>query len=382
MILCSLGWGCETKAPAVDASAPPPPPLVSSVSAPPAARDAGPVVVAAPVDAGPSACRVVFPPTEQSFVGAATVLSDGTMIGNDAGRARVWTPTSPKSPVATSKWPPCAVAGKRIFCLAPTGTLTRTTMTGADAKTIAKARPNTSIGAAAIGDHTIVAWLESHKTTEGEQLQAFAAMDDEAPMRLSDEGAGATTVRLIEQGTHATAVYLDTRSAMVPIHARTIAVEGGKLVPKSDLVLHIAGPPERGIDFALGAAGPKLFVLLPNAKDTADFGVAAFPLADPPAPDVDPVWSMYPNGLDPAPIAATREGKIAHVVRVRPAERAPSSPRMTELGSLDEHGVFTSLGTIAEGKRVTDVSIAEGENGIWILYGDGKTSWLERRICP
>ena len=375
---------CENKpppSPKPEASAPPP--AVTSVATPtPILREAAAPIVVPVADAGPSSCKVVFGPTEQSFVGPATVLADGTIVGNEAGRARVWTPTSPKAPAVTLKWPACVVADKRVFCMSPNGTLTRTPLAGGEPKTIAKARPNTRIGAVAIAEHAVVAWLESHPTTEGEQLQAFGAMDDDAKVRISEDGAGATSIQLIEQGGRATAVYLDTRSAMVPVHARPLAVEGGKLVPKSDLVLHISGPPERGIDFALGAAAKKVMVLLPTAKETADFGVAVYPLADPLVPDVAPVWSMYPNGLDPAPIAATREGKTVYVVRVRPLAQAPGSPRVVELGSLDDAGVFTSLGTIGDGKTVTDVAIAAGSNGLWIVYGDATGAWLERRSCP
>jgi hypothetical protein len=117
--------------------------------------------------------------------------------------------------------------------------------------------------------------------------------------------------------------------------------------------------------------------------------MAAIPVADPPKDDAQPVWSLYPNGLDPAPVEGTvqaedaRAGAAAWVARLRPTERAVGSPRVLELGRLDAAGAFASLGVIATGKRITDLAIASDPFGaVWVLYGDATATWLERRVCP
>ena len=211
-------------------------------------------------------------------------------------------------------------------------------------------------------------------------LQAFAAIDDDAPFRLSDDGSGATQLRLVSRGEHALAVYIDTRTAMVPVHARPIAAKG----PGADEVIFVGGPFEWGIDFAVAHASAGTFVLLPTAKESTEFGMAAIPVPDPPKHDVGAVWSMYPNGLDPAPIeATTNEPKGSIITHVLPRERAPGSPRIIELGRVDEKGAFTSLGGIADGRHVTDIAMANDSFGTtWILYGDSNSTWLERRACP
>lgn len=203
-------------------------------------------------------------------------------------------------------------------------------------------------------------------------------------MRLSDDGAGATTLRFLPRGDTPVVVYLDTRTAMVPIHARSLARRGADLALGDDTVLFVGGAPERGIDFALAPAGAKGFVFVPMPRETIEFGMATLPLGDPPHENVDAVWSRYPNGLDPAPIAAApgQDGKGGWIARVRPRAKEPGSPRIVELGRFDAAGAFTSLGEIASGKGVTDIAVVEDlAGGVWILYGDPSITWLERRIC-
>jgi hypothetical protein len=233
------------------------------------------------------------------------------------------------------------------------------------------------------GDHAVVATLDARRTTEGVMMQAFVTLDDGETTRLSDDGAGATVVRLVPRGDRVVALYIDARTAMVPVHARTLSLKKTDLVLADDAVMFVGGPPERGIDLTAAGAGRSLFALLAMARETVDFGMATIPIAEQPKDEVRPTWSLYPNGLDPAPIAATTgEAADAWVARVRPAERAPGAPRILELGRLDAAGAFTSLGTISTGKRITDISIAaDGHGSVWVAYGDPGATWLERRVC-
>ncbi len=378
-------------------------------------RDAAPTVTpvrdastssldAAVPDAGPSACRLAYGPAEQPFRGTAAILATGTelkLIVNDAGKPRIYpiplaapprasatTPVPPRpSSFVAMRWPPCEVAGRWAYCQGIGGTVYRTTLGASDTKAVAKSAPSTRITASSLGpDHAVVATLESRRTTEGMMLQAFVTLDDGETTRLSDDGAGATVLRLVPRGDRAVALYLDARMAMLPVHARPMSLGGNQLVLADDAVIFVGGPPERGIDLTGAVAGKSLFALIATARETTDFGMAAIPVAEAPKEDVQAIWSLYPNGLDPAPMAATTQGTgdgPAWVARVRPSERAAGAPRILELGRLDAAGVFTSLGAIATDKRITDVAIsADSFGSVWVLYGDGSATWLERRVCP
>lgn len=355
-------------------------------------------------EAGTSSCRLVYGPAEQPFRGPAALAVAGQelrLVANDAGKPRVYsvpitppsskqarTVSSPRPPAFTGmRWPPCELAGRWAYCQGPGGTVVRSLLGSTEAgKAVAKSRSGTRIAAAPLGpDHSVVAFLDVRRTTEGDMLQAFVAFDDREPVRLSDEGAGATTLRLLPRGEAAVAVYLDARTAMVPIHARPVSVKNNELALGEDAVIFVGGAPERGIDLAVASAGTKGFAFVPMARETLDFGMAALSIEDLPKDDVAAIWSPYPNGLDPAPIAAApaRDGKSAWILRVRPREKAPGSPHILELGNVDAAGLFTSLGEIAPARGATDVALVEdGMGAVWLLYGNTRITWLERRVCP
>ena len=253
-----------------------------------------------------------------------------------------------------------------------------------DTKQIVKSQPSTRLSASSLGDgHAIVATLDARTTTEGVRMQAFVTLDDGETVRLSDEGAGATVVRVFPRGDGAVALYLDARTSMTPVHARPISLKKAELALGDDAVVFIGGPPERGVELTPAGSGLTFFALVPLARETADFGMAAIPIGEKPKEDVQPAWSFYPNGIDPAPIAATIGGGPTWVARVRPSDRAPGSPRILELGRIDSAGSFTSLGAVSSGKRITDMAIAADTHGsVWLLYGDSNATWLERRVCP
>ena len=63
--------------------------------------------------------------------------------------------------------------------------------------------------------------------------------------------------------------------------------------------------------------------------------------------------------------------------------RVVGEHRVLELGRLDERGAFRSMDVVSETTSITDVEVVtDPEGAVWILYGDSKATWLERRICP
>lgn len=406
------GAGAVVDAPMVDAAATAPTvdaaaaPTVDAGAAPTA--DAGPldasVARALPGDAGLSSCRLVYGPAEQAFRGPAALSASERelrLVVNDGGTPRLHAiPIAPPPPrgappvvpprpshFSDVRWPPCALAGRFAYCQAPGGAITRAALGehAAAPKTIATSRSGTRIAAASLGpDHSIVGFVDLRRTAEGPVLQAFVALDDGEPVRLSEDGAGATALRFLPRGGAAAAVYLDARRAMVPVHARPVSLRGAELALGADAVVFVGGAPERGIDLAVASVGTGAFALVPMPRDALAFGMAALAIDDPPREDVPAVWSPYPNGLDPAPIVAApaQGGRGAWVARVRPREQAPGAPRVLELGRLDADGAFVSLGEIAPGAKVSDVDLVEDPSGgVWILYGDATITWLERRVC-
>jgi hypothetical protein len=342
------------------------------------------------------------------FVGPAkldVVGQELRLVTNDLGRPKVVKipidPVPPASaPIAElprpattygTTWPPCAVAGSIAFCTGRSGTITRTDLSAEGGRTsapreLAKGRQSTRVSAAMLDKHTVAAYLDEKQTSEGRTLQAWVVLDEGEPVRMSDEGSGATFVEVVAHGSSVIAMYLDARAAMVPIHERTITLKNGALNLGKDVVVAVGGAPERGVSGDIATSPLHAFFLIPMPEDALSFGMAVIKLSEPPKDDEKMTFSRYPNGLDPAPIVATTGTAPIRIARVRPLDKAPTAPRGLELGTLLDDGTFTGLGIITAvptGKPITDLDIAvDGAGAIWLLYGDAKDTWLERRVCP
>jgi hypothetical protein len=368
--------------------------------------------VTLPLDGGASSCRRIYGPARVPFDGPAVLDVRGDvldLVTNDHGRPRVTAlPIAPIPPVgkaspatpiglgspAVVTHPRCAIAGDVTYCVGGGSILARYDAHGARSE-IGHVASTRGIAAATLGAdhaHTVVAYMESRKTTEGLVSEAFVAVDGKLPVRLSEEGSGATALDLATRGDDVVALYLDARTAMTPVHARIIHLDMAAETAVrfgDDTVVYIGPLGMPGTVPVLGSIDGQMDALLAWPREAAGFGMTAIPLPDPLKVDLDATWSMYPNGLDPAPIAVAhpRPGAAAnkkmHIARVVPLLAAPHSPFVLELGEVGDHGVFTSLGAITTGATVADLSLAEdARGGTWILWSDADSTWLERRICP
>ncbi|KYF48133.1 hypothetical protein BE08_34340, partial [Sorangium cellulosum] len=232
------------------------------------------------------------------------------------------------------------------------------------------------------GGRTLLAFLSDRKTTEGVVTQAFAVLDDRPAVPLSEEGSGATFVALAPWKGGALAMYIDARSALTPVHARTLGVTAeGKLELGPDAVIFVGGAGESRLAGALatGAEGPA-YALLPASRDMSEFGMASIRIDDAPRDDMPAVWSLYPNGLSPAPIAATQGVSPIHVARVRPTARDPGAQHALEIGQLDAAGRFQPRCVAVEGKSFKHVAIeADRDGSLWIAYTTAAGTFLEQR---
>ncbi len=265
-----------------------------------------------------------------------------------------------------------------------------TTRSGSEVRVVASSRVGSRVAAGLMGgSHAAYAYLANRQTSEGWVTEAWMGVDDLAPTRVSDDGAGATAVTLAPRGTGLLVLSVDARSALTAMHARAVSYEGA-LKLGEDTVVFVGGPGERhtGLAVALGSSGGGLG-LLPIAKDLGDFGLALVRLDPVLRVDEPMTWSMYPNGLDPAPVAAAAGtsasgAAVTWVARVRPATAAPGAAKVLEIGSI-AHGTTELVpGEIVAGTTglIKDAALAaDGHGAIWLSWLDGAGSWLERLVC-
>lgn len=212
--------------------------------------------------------------------------------------------------------------------------------------------------------------------------EAWLAVDDDAPLRLSEDGSGATSVTLAEYAKGALAVTVDARTALTVMHARSITYEEKVKLGEDDVVF-VGGPGNRRTGAALAVAADGAgWSLLPIAKDVGTFGLAVVRIDAPPRVDEPVVWSMYPNGLDPAPIAAALSARATWVARVVPQSPEPGAPRVLQLGQIDAQGDFAVRERVPTSGRATDVALAvDVHGGLWVGWLDTAGASLERLVC-
>ncbi|MDP9034394.1 MAG: hypothetical protein M3O50_06275 [Myxococcota bacterium] len=297
-------------------------------------------------------------------------------------------PFPPRESLAAAASPPstvpCAFAGDSLFCPNRSGAVHRSTRGRDVGRVVASSRSGSRVSAALLGDsHTALAYLASRKTTEGWVSEAWLAIDDEAPSRISDDGSGATAVILASRGANVIALSIDARMALTAMHARVVTYDK-RLNVGDDTVVFVGGPGDRGTAAALAAPrdGPA-WSLLPIAKDVGSFGLALVRLDTPPRVDEPVTWSMYPNGLDPAPVAVAYGNRRLLATRVRPETANPVSRRVLELGEVDgSSGVFSPVQIIPTTGNPTDATlVVDAHDAIWLAWSDAAGGWLEELRC-
>ncbi len=346
----------------------------SVASAAPSPRT--PAAPVAPVELTDAAARIGD--------GGGSAYSAGALAGFDAGasackRIEGPLPALPARFVERSG----LRAGAFEYAQDSTGSVRRKAGEGAG-RLVGEARPGSRIAVAPIGDgHSVMAFLANRKTSEGIQSQAFIVLDEGEPLRLSEEGSGATFVELAQRGRDVVAVLIDARIAMTPAHARIVSLAGDKLALGTDAVVFIGGTPERRTTAAIATSSRKTaFVLLAMAEGVSTFGMATIRVDDPPKDDAPVTWSLYPNGLDPAPVATTHGGDTMYFARVRPAFADRGSVRVLELGRLGDDGVSTLLGTYAASATLKNIVVDVDAKGVVSLfYDDGQGAWVQRLTC-
>jgi hypothetical protein len=315
-----------------------------------------------------------------------TISFPVTPVSNATTAASVPAPEPAPGGAGTGYAVPCALAGEQVFCADRTGAVHRTARDGSGDRIVGSSRVGSRIAAAALpGDHAVLGYLASRQTSEGWTSEAWLVVDDASPVRLSEDGSGATSLALTQRGAGVLALYVDARAALTAMHARPVMFEGGAAHLGEDAVVFVGGPGDRRTRGAIVAPTSKdpAWALLPIAKDVGSFGLALVRLDDPPRVDEPVSWSMYENGLDPAPVAAAAAAGHTWAARVVPRDATPGSARLLELGSISASGAFTAQEIVPTTGKPSDVSLTGDAHGaLWLAWVDGGGSWMERLACP
>jgi len=140
---------------------------------------------------------------------------------------------------------------------------------------------------------------------------------------LTPDGAGASSVSLTKTSERSlVAVSIDGRSAMTPLHARTLELTSGEPKLGEDVVAWVGGPAHSFTEVVAGASAGDCWAAVPLERDATHFGLATLALGTQPRMDTEAAFFDYLNGTDLAPAAAATLCDKTYLAFVRPTASA------------------------------------------------------------
>lgn len=277
---------------------------------------------------------------------------------------------------AASRAPAPAHAGEHAYFVSE-GRLVRRRLDGKGELEVltSDAIERTRAAASILGDGKAVAAYIAVPEHEDGDRRARLWIEGEGVRDLSPEGSGATSVDLVRKSFHeVVAVSLEGRTAMAPIHARSIEEKDGRLVVGKDVVFAVAPPANHQTEIVVAPSKKGLLALVPLAKNARHFGLMSVLIGSEPRENEDLDWLPYPNGLEPAPVAATTACGEPRIAYARPEAEAPFSPVLVELATLGDDGRPVPEKAIARHQKVRAISMAARKNAMLLVWvADGRT---------
>jgi hypothetical protein len=227
----------------------------------------------------------------------------------------------------------------------------------------------------------VVAYIARPSSPTGDR-RARLWIEPGASFDLSSDGAGATSVGVVATGSRVSAGSIDARSAMSPVHARTIDLpDQGPPKFGPDVVVFVGPPPESHTEITLAAAGDGFLALIPFPRDTRSFGLAAIGIGSEPRMDAPVHWIDYPNGIDPAPVASARFCGRTWIAYARPAEATPHALGVLALAPVDGSAPAGEI-PVTDGDGMFIVSLAaRADSGAWLAWVANGKSWARDLRC-
>ena len=280
-----------------------------------------------------------------------------------------------EGPFPTRWSPEPAVAGEYAYFVSQGRLVRRTFVKPGPLEVLAvDAIRGTRAVATMVGSIAVAAYI-AEPLQEGGDRRARLWVEGHGIFDLSPEGSGATSVALQAQGDRKLlAVALEGRTAMSPIHGRFIELDASSLRIGPDVVLNVAPGAEAYSEITLARSGKTSFALVPITKSPREFGLMVLPIGDELRMETTPSWVLYPNGLDPAPVATANACGKTFVAFVRASDPRPGSPAVIELRTIDDNGLAPSGELLATARFVRALSMAAGKDALLVVWvADGHT---------
>jgi hypothetical protein len=202
------------------------------------------------------------------------------------------------------------------------------------------------------------------------------------PLGLTDDTSSALSVALAGTATGLAVMFLEARTGMSSIHLRLVDFSKSPPSLGEDRVVWVGGPSRPSTELqASGADAVSVGGLLTLERDMTHFGLAELriPLSANALP-LEPNWSLYANGIEPAPFAAATVCGRSVVALARPSSALPHAPQELVLTDLVPDGT-SEVVLLARSSGFFDVSLARVGRGALLSYVADHRTWARSIRC-
>lgn len=205
-------------------------------------------------------------------------------------------------------------------------------------------------------------------------------IEGHAPLLLTPDGAAASSVGLVRDAQGLVAWSIEGRTGMTPVHSR--AIRFGKAGPElqEDRVVWVGGASQPFTELIpLGAKDQQQRVALPLERDVTRFGLLQLSLEREQS-QARSRWALYPNGLDPAPVAGGSLCGEQVVAVVMPQSAQGATPQRLEIISAEDNTTPALVASFAQ--RFFDVSLQSlGDAGALLVSVADRRTWAVTVRC-
>lgn len=234
------------------------------------------------------------------------------------------------------------------------------------------ARSGTRVSAAP--EDTPVAAVAYIARSKSGAMKARLWAEGAGNVELTPEGTAAGTVSLAVSSSGLFAVTLEGRTSMTPVHVRKIRFEQNRVLLAEDVVVWVGGSAQVATEVTALSTPDDLWAFVPIERDVTTFGLARIEIGATPTMNATVNWRVYPNGMDPAPVAAAQVCGAPALVYVRPATGEPHAPQELYLAKVGAAGLEPSR-LVARGRVFSTVSLAAGDKNAIVAYVADHRVW-------
>lgn len=268
---------------------------------------------------------------------------------------------------------PPLVLGQNAYWVSAGRLLRRSLAGGAPLEVLrTDARTGTKLSGALLGSTPYVAYITQSGSGDP---RARLWVEGQALVDLTPEGSSASSTSLLLQSTgRLLFVALEGRSAMSPVHVRSIRAHAGRPELEADRVLWVGGGAQATTELAtVKDENGHVWVVVPLERSATEFGLASIPVRQDAVPDDAVSWTAYANGLERPALATGQLCGRAALLTGRPSAAAPGARQKLHLSTL-EGGAVADRAVVLEAQRIRDVSLAAWDGGgVIASIADGRS---------